>query len=111
VRKKVKQWDALSFIEESDLTSPSTRVAGPFKRMLSGIADSVGLSDRSLTSGTNYFVTFSYNGTEGEFAVPEESYLNAEQGMEGTLVYRGQQFNNFTPHSHVNRPDEITILR
>lgn len=51
--------------------------------------------DAMLYDSWDYFVTFSVNGQEVEFAVPEQAFIDAIEGNEGLLVSRGTLFKHF----------------
>lgn len=44
-----------------------------------------------------YSVVFQIAGREVEFYVPEQAYIQCEDGTEGLLVFRGEQFKHFMP--------------
>lgn len=44
-----------------------------------------------------YSVVFTIQGREREFYVPEQAYIRCEDGTEGLLVFRGEQFKHFIP--------------
>ena len=50
-----------------------------------------------IASGKDYYVTFAFQGREEEFTVPEDEYLQCTEGLEGLLVYRGEEFVRFVP--------------
>lgn len=50
-----------------------------------------------LATGTNYFVTFDIKGQEKEFSTPEDYFIKCNEGIEGLLVYRGEEFTHFIP--------------
>jgi hypothetical protein len=45
----------------------------------------------------DYLVRFSIDGQEREFAVPEATYIDIQEGDEGVLSYRGELFKYFLP--------------
>jgi len=55
------------------------------------------VSEVELASGTNYFVTFLADGNEVEFCTPEDDYIRCNEGAQGLLVYRGEEFVHFIP--------------
>lgn len=52
--------------------------------------------------GLNCFVTFHFEGRDAEFAVPEAVYAEIDEGDEGLLTFRGEQFKRFV------RADKLT---
>jgi hypothetical protein len=48
------------------------------------------------------FITFAFEGREAEFAVPAEVYADVDEGDEGLLTFRGEQFKRFV------RVDELS---
>ncbi|MEN6372378.1 MAG: hypothetical protein ABFD64_10235 [Armatimonadota bacterium] len=51
-----------------------------------------------LAAGSNYLVTFGFNDRECEFAVSEADYIKCDEGTEGLLVFRGEEFKYFIPN-------------
>lgn len=46
---------------------------------------------------SDYFVVFDANGSEQEFAVSEDAYIDMQEGDEGILSYKGSLFRYFLP--------------
>jgi hypothetical protein len=45
----------------------------------------------------DYYAVFSIDGKEQEFALPETTYVDIEEGDEGMLTYKGDLFKYFLP--------------
>lgn len=55
------------------------------------------VTELDLARGTNYFVTFGIKEQEKEFSMPEDYFVKCDDGVEGLLVYRGEEFMHFIP--------------
>ncbi|MEN6520607.1 MAG: DUF2500 family protein [Armatimonadota bacterium] len=51
-----------------------------------------------VITGSNYVVVFDVNGCKYEFAVSEADYIKCDEGTEGLLVFRGEEFKYFIPN-------------
>lgn len=61
----------------------------------------------TLADGTNYFVTYAFDGKEAEFCVPESYYIKSNENTDGLLVFQGEQFKYFIPN--IGKQKETTI--
>ena len=84
----------------------AARIGNAYARLISKL----GLGDFSFTQGTDCYLTFDADGKKLEFHVPRQCYLSLEEGMRGMLVYRGEQFKQFTPLNDSD-PGQLEILR
>lgn len=57
--------------------------------------------------GVSMFVTFACDGKEMAFAVPEYIYGEIDEGDEGLLTYRGEQFKHFVSADQVTGGDFV----
>lgn len=55
------------------------------------------VAEAPIVEGKDYYVTFDFEGREMEFSVSEDDYVQADENVEGLLVYRGEQFRHFIP--------------
>lgn len=51
--------------------------------------------DATVAEGVDCYVTFRFDGRELELSVPQKVYITLDEGTEGLLVYRGEQFKHF----------------
>lgn len=51
-----------------------------------------------VITGSNYVVAFDVNGCKYEFAVSEADYIKCDEGTEGLLVFKGEEFKYFIPN-------------
>lgn len=111
VRKKAKQWDALTYFEKGDITVPDysffSRISNSYSRFISRL----GLSNFTPTQGTNCYMTFSVNSKELEFSIPLSVYLDTEEGTEGMLTFQGERFKSFIPMTTKKGKEDLIIYR
>lgn len=101
VRRRMKEWDVSLPVESAGMSAARLGLMGrdpnsAAKAFLKASA-SPDVPSVEIATGANYFVTFSISGREAEFAVPEESYIQAAEGLTGLLVFQGEQFKHFIP--------------
>lgn len=104
VRRCMKEWDVSLPGESTEMAAARLATMGRYpKSAAKAFLKTAASSDApsiEIAGGVDYYVTFSINGREVEFTVPEDSYIRADEGASGLLVFQGEQFNDFIRHSY-----------
>lgn len=101
VRKCAKPWDVSIPGETPEMAAARLGTLGrdpesAAKAYLKSAASS-DAPEIEIMGGVDYYVTFDVNGRETELRVSETAYIQAQEGDEGLLVFRGERFMQFTP--------------
>lgn len=100
IRRRTVPWDVSIVGESPEMWAARMGLRGrnpgkAAKAYLNSAAKD--LPEIEVAGGNDYFVTFAFSGREEEFLVPEDAYVRCEEGSEGLLVFRGEQFRHFIP--------------
>lgn len=102
VWKRSSDWDVSLPVPNAYATAAQLGMMGrnresATKAFIKNIA-LMGNKDIQLAGGNEFFVTFEADGKKMEFRVPEKTYIAAEDGVQGLLVYKGEWFKAFIPN-------------
>lgn len=101
IRRRTAPWDVSVIGETPEMAAARLGMMGRDPhRAAKAYLRSAAVGDApeiEIAGGTDYFVTFTLGGHEEEFLVTEQAYIRCEDGTEGLLVFRGEQFKHFMP--------------
>lgn len=99
VRKRDKKWDVSVVGETPEMAAARLATLGRDPKRAAKAWNKLAriqyVPELTLAEGTDFYITFAFGEREQEFAVPESVYAAANEGDEGLLVFRGEQFERF----------------